>query len=153
MSACLGVNCHLHFGQNDRGLLHATAATRIWNGQRTRVSIVKLTSGDKKFFRRSCRDSNSQPFNYEAGALPAELFRPPRWYLGLRESPYHSTPFLEGFPRVASETVSSVGLTARWSFRVVSLSSCASSSSFCASLLQVVAGVMWATSLPFYLCP
>ena len=27
---CLGVTCHLHFWQNDRGLLHATAVTRGW---------------------------------------------------------------------------------------------------------------------------
>ena len=25
--ACLAVTCHLHFWQNDRGLLHATAVT------------------------------------------------------------------------------------------------------------------------------
>ena len=28
--ACLGVTCPLHFWQNDRGLLHATAVTRGW---------------------------------------------------------------------------------------------------------------------------
>ena len=36
--ACLGVTCHLHFWQNDRGLLRATAVIRGWNGHRTRVS-------------------------------------------------------------------------------------------------------------------
>ena len=30
MYACLGVTCHLHFWQNDQGLLHATAVT--WGG-------------------------------------------------------------------------------------------------------------------------
>ena len=30
--ASLGVSCHLHFRQNDRDLLRATAATRAWNG-------------------------------------------------------------------------------------------------------------------------
>ena len=30
--ACLAVTCHLHFWQNDRGLLRATAVTRGWNG-------------------------------------------------------------------------------------------------------------------------
>ena len=29
---CLCVACHLHFWQNDWGLLHATAVTRGWNG-------------------------------------------------------------------------------------------------------------------------
>ena len=35
---CSCVTCHLHFGQNDRGLLHATAVTRGWNGHWIRVS-------------------------------------------------------------------------------------------------------------------
>ena len=35
---CLGVTCHLHFCQNDRGLLCATAVTRGWNGHRIRIS-------------------------------------------------------------------------------------------------------------------
>ena len=35
--ACLGVTCHLHFWQNDRGLLRATAVTRGWNEHRIRV--------------------------------------------------------------------------------------------------------------------
>ena len=35
---CLGVTCHLHFWQNDLGLLRATAVTRGWNGHRVRVS-------------------------------------------------------------------------------------------------------------------
>ena len=30
----LAVTCHLHFWQNDRGLLRATAVTRGWNGYR-----------------------------------------------------------------------------------------------------------------------
>ena len=38
MCACLGVTCHLHFWQNDRGLLRATAVTRGWNGHPIRVS-------------------------------------------------------------------------------------------------------------------
>ena len=29
----LGLTCHLHFWQNDRGLLCAIAVTRGWNGQ------------------------------------------------------------------------------------------------------------------------
>ena len=36
--ACIAVTCHLHFWQNDRGLLRATAVTRGWNGHRMRVS-------------------------------------------------------------------------------------------------------------------
>ena len=32
--ACLGVTCHLHFSQDDRGLLRTTAVSRAWNGNR-----------------------------------------------------------------------------------------------------------------------
>ena len=36
--AYLGVTCHLHFWQNDWGLLHAIAVTQEWNGHQIRVS-------------------------------------------------------------------------------------------------------------------
>ena len=32
--ACLAATCHLHFWQNDRDFLRATAVTRGWNGYR-----------------------------------------------------------------------------------------------------------------------
>ena len=35
---CLGATRHLHFQQNDQGLLCATAVTQGWNGHRIRVS-------------------------------------------------------------------------------------------------------------------
>ena len=41
--ACLAVTCHLHFWQNDRGLLHATAVTRGWNGYRNKSQHRKST--------------------------------------------------------------------------------------------------------------
>ena len=34
--ACLAVTCHLHFWQNDRDLLRATAVIRGWNGYRNK---------------------------------------------------------------------------------------------------------------------
>ena len=34
--ACLAVTCHLHFWQNDRDLLRATAVTQGWNGYRNK---------------------------------------------------------------------------------------------------------------------
>ena len=40
--ACLTVTCHLHFGQNDRDLLRATAVTRGWNGYRNKSQHRKL---------------------------------------------------------------------------------------------------------------
>ena len=41
--ACLAVTCHLHFWQNDRDLLRATAVTRGWNGYRNQCQHRKLT--------------------------------------------------------------------------------------------------------------
>ena len=41
--ACLAVTCHLHFWQNDRSLLRATAVTRGWNGYRNKSQHRKLT--------------------------------------------------------------------------------------------------------------
>ena len=82
--AYLGVTCHLHFWQNDRGLLRAIAVTRGWSGQ--------SWLWRRKFSRRSCLDSNSQPFDHKSSALTNELSRLPRlvylngtgWHLGLR---------------------------------------------------------------------
>ena len=72
--ACFGVTCHLHFWQNDRDLLRATEITRGWNGHRIRVSTQSWLWG-RKFSCRSCRDSNSQPFDHESGALTNKLSR------------------------------------------------------------------------------
>ena len=41
--ASLAVTCHLHFWQNDRDLLRATAVTRGWNGYRNKSQHRKLT--------------------------------------------------------------------------------------------------------------
>ena len=41
--ACLAVTCHLHFWQNDRNLLCATAVTRGWNGYRNKSQHRKST--------------------------------------------------------------------------------------------------------------
>ena len=70
--ACLAVTCHLHFWQNDRGLLRATAVTRGWNGCRNKV-ITDSWPCRRKFSRPSCMDSNQRPFNHESGVLTTEL--------------------------------------------------------------------------------
>ena len=41
--ACLAVTCHLHFWQNDRDFLRATAVTRGWNGYRNKSQHRKST--------------------------------------------------------------------------------------------------------------
>ena len=44
--ACLAVTWHLHFWQNDRDLLCATAVTRGWSGYRNLERYVAHTPGD-----------------------------------------------------------------------------------------------------------
>ena len=48
MHACLTVTCHLHFGQKERDVLHATALTRWRNGYRIKGQREKLTMDPKK---------------------------------------------------------------------------------------------------------
>ena len=48
--AYLVVTCHLHFWQNDRGLLRATAVTRGWKGYKIKSQHRKLTL-EKKIVR------------------------------------------------------------------------------------------------------
>ena len=43
MYACLAVTCHLHYWQNDRHLLRATAVTRGWNEYRNKCQHRKST--------------------------------------------------------------------------------------------------------------
>ena len=66
--ACLVVTCHLHFRQNDRGILRAAAVTGGGTdpnkSQHTTLTLVK------KILPQLCQDSNSQPFDHESGALP-----------------------------------------------------------------------------------
>ena len=45
--ACLAVTCQLHFWQNDRDLLLATAVTRGWNGYRNKSQHRKSTMEKK----------------------------------------------------------------------------------------------------------
>ena len=49
VKTCLAVTCHLHFWQNDRGLLRATAETRGWNGYRNKSQHRQLTM-DRNIF-------------------------------------------------------------------------------------------------------
>ena len=76
--ACLAVTCHLHFWQNDRELLRATAVTRGGTDSEIRVS-TESRIWRMKFSRLFCRDSNPRPFSHESGALTTELFPPNDW--------------------------------------------------------------------------
>ena len=68
---CLAVTCHLHFWQNDRDLLCATAVTQGWNGYWNKSTESRPWR--RKLSRHSCRDSNPLPFSHESGALTTEL--------------------------------------------------------------------------------
>ena len=56
--ACLTVTCQLHFWQNDRDLLCATAQ----DGRDTKIRVsIESWPGRRKFSRLFCRDSNPWP--------------------------------------------------------------------------------------------
>ena len=74
--ACVGVTYHLHFWQNDQGLLCATVVTQGCNGHQIKVSTQSWL-WRRNFFCRSCWDSNSQPFDHESGALTNKLSQLP----------------------------------------------------------------------------
>ena len=72
--ACLAVTCHLHFWQNDRDLLRATAVRNNGGGTDTKIRVsTESWLWRRKLSRRSCRDSNPRPFNHESGALTTKL--------------------------------------------------------------------------------
>ena len=81
--ACLSVTCHLHFWQNDRGLLRATAVTRRWNGYRNKSQHKKLTP-EKNILPPLMQGSNPRPFDHEPGALTTELSPLPVSLIGVR---------------------------------------------------------------------
>ena len=70
--ACLAVICHLHFWQNDRGLLRATAVTQGWNGYRNKSQHRKLTL-DKKILLPLQQGFEPATFRSRSGALTTEL--------------------------------------------------------------------------------
>ena len=71
--ASSAVTCHLHFWQNDRDLLRATAVTR-GGGTDTEIRVsTESQPWRRKFSRRSYRDLNPGPFSHESGALTTEL--------------------------------------------------------------------------------
>ena len=67
--ACLAVTCHLHFWQNDRDFLRATAVTRGWNGYRNKGQHREVDPGEEKSPAVPSRDSNPRPFQSRVPAL------------------------------------------------------------------------------------
>ena len=85
--ACLAVTCHLHFWQNNRDLLRATAVTRGWNGYRNKSQHRKLAL-EIFLSRRFCRDSNPRPFDHESGDLTTGVSPHLSYRLTLRSLTY-----------------------------------------------------------------
>ena len=69
--ACLAVTCHLHFWQNDRGLLDAPAVTRGWNRYSNKSQHRKLTL-EKKILPPLLQDLNLRPFDRESSKKSTE---------------------------------------------------------------------------------
>ena len=68
--------CPLHFWQNERDLLGATAVIRGWNGYRNKSQHRNLTL-EKKIPQRTCLDSNPRRFDHESSAVPLSYHRSP----------------------------------------------------------------------------
>ena len=69
--ACLAVTCYLHFWQNDRDLVRATAVTRGCNGYWSK-SAQKADPGEGS---TPARVSNPRPFDHESVAPPPSYLR------------------------------------------------------------------------------
>ena len=72
MYACLAVTCHLHFWQNDRDLLCATAVTRGWNRYQNKSQHRKSTL-EKKILPPLQQGFEPATFQSLSGALTTEL--------------------------------------------------------------------------------
>ena len=74
---CLAVTWHLHFWQNDRDLLRATAVTRGWNGYRNKSQHRKLTLEKKilPLFQQGFEPATFQSWVWHSNhwAIPAPL--------------------------------------------------------------------------------
>ena len=73
--ACLAVTCHLHFWQNGRDLLSATAVTRGWNGYRNKNQHRKWTLV-KKILPPFLQGFEPATFQSRVRALTTELSPP-----------------------------------------------------------------------------
>ena len=68
----LVVTCHLHFWQNDRDLLRATAVTRGWNGYRNKSRHGEL-GGERKRRSKSKRDRDEEEKEEEENDMGAGI--------------------------------------------------------------------------------
>ena len=83
----LAVTCHLHFWQNDRGLLRATAVTR---GETHTEITVSTRIWRRKLSLHSCPESNPRTSDHKSAALPLSYSRCP--HLANDKLPFHCVP-------------------------------------------------------------
>ena len=96
--ACLAVTCHLHFWQNDRDFLRATAVTRGGTDTEIRVSTVGRPWSYKILPLIPAGIRTRRPVNHESGALTTATIPAPRslqvltstYKLNLPSRPYKS---------------------------------------------------------------
>ena len=69
---CFAVTCNLHFWQNDRDLLCATAVTRGWNEYSSKNQNQKLIL-EKEILTPLLRGLEPGPFDHEFSALTTKL--------------------------------------------------------------------------------
>ena len=84
--ACLAVIWHLHFWQNGRDLLRASAVTRGWNGYRNKSQHRKLTT-EKKIHPPLLQ--GFEPVTFQSRVrLTTELSRSLYWLTGRKTPSY-----------------------------------------------------------------
>ena len=74
--ACLAVTCHLHFRQNDRDLLRATAVTRGATDTEIRLSTEEADPGEDHSPAAPAKTQTRHLFDHESGAVTTKLFPP-----------------------------------------------------------------------------
>ena len=90
--ACLAVTCHLHFWQNDRDLLRATAVTRGWNGYRNKSQHRKLTL-EKKILPPLLR-------GFELATFQSRVRRSNHWAISAPPLTYSTVWLWSGTPDI-----------------------------------------------------
>ena len=92
---CLAVTCHLHFWQNDRDLLHATAVTRGWNGYRNQSQHRKSTL-EKKILPPLLQ-------GFEPGTFQSRVRRSNHWAIPVPSTSYQQSNSGTLFPQILFE--------------------------------------------------
>ena len=105
---CLAVTCLLHFWQNDRDLLRATAVTRGWNWYRDKNHHRKLTL-EKKNILLPRSGLEPRLFGHESGSLPLSY---PRYPVIHQTTPHSSSDTKHHYQQISGVRFSEGGARA-----------------------------------------